>query len=257
MAKTEYGIQLYSVEDYINETSLREGIKAVAEMGYKYVEFCEFHGHTAKEIREMLEEFNLKCSGSHIWIEGLYPENFDKTVEFHKTLGCDTIVLPGCDWSTPEKRDKLIIDFEEIGKKLEDIGMHLAYHNHDSEFTKTGYDILFADDLLGRSSIDLEVDTFWLYNARVDVVDFLDKYKDRVRFLHLKDGIGCKAETFTFQNRREGVEGRPVGYGETDIKALHNWAKENGVLMIVENENSGKMSLDYSKKSIGYLNTLD
>ena len=52
----DYSIQLYSVEDYVSETSLEEGIRAVAQMGYKYVEFCGYYGHTAEEIKSFLEE---------------------------------------------------------------------------------------------------------------------------------------------------------------------------------------------------------
>ncbi len=257
MAKVEYGLQMYSVHDFVLEKSLREAFEKVAEMGYKYVELCGYFGHSAEEIKSFLDEFSLECSGTHIGLDPLLPENFDKTVKFHKTLGCDTFVIPGCDWSTPEKRDKLIKDFNEIQKKLESIGMHLAYHNHDSEFIKTGHDIVFADDVLNRSTFDLEVDTFWTFNARVDTIKFLDEYKDRVRVLHIKDGIPCKEENVCFENRRVGLYHRPVGYGENDIKAIHTWAVKNNVLMVVENENDGRTSLEYSKMSIDYLRTLD
>ena len=250
----DYSIQLYSVEDYVSETSLKEGIRAVAEMGYKYVEFCEYHGHTAEEIKGFMDEYGVKCSGSHVHIKALLPNEFDKTVAFHKTLGCDSFILPSCNWSTPEKRDEAIRFFNEMQQKLENVGMHLAYHNHDSEFMEDDGGIVFSDYYLNKSTIDLEVDTFWLYNAQVDVVSFLDKYKERVRFIHLKDGIVCKAEKVTIENRRDGVEGRPVGYGDVDVKAIHNWAAKNNVLIVVENENT---TPDFSKKSIDYLKTLD
>ncbi len=253
----EYGIQLCSIADFLKGNPLEEGLKKVAEMGYKYVEFCGYYDHSAEEVKAMLDEFNLRCPGTHLWIENLFPDKFDETVKFCKTIGCDTVVVPGCDWSTPEKRDKLILDFNEIKEKLENIGMHLAYHNHDSEFMKTGYDIRFADDVLNRSTIDLEVDTFWTLNARVDTIELLNEYKDRVAFLHIKDGITCKEEEIVFGKHRIGVEHRYVGCGENDIKSLHKWATENNILMIVENENRVPSGLDGAQKCIDYLKSLD
>ena len=253
----DYSIQLYSVEDYVSETSLEEGIRAVAQMGYKYVEFCEYHGHTAEEIKGFMDKYGVKCSAAHLHEDVLLPDKFDETVAFHKILGCDTFIIPCCDWSTPEKKKDLIAKFNDIDKRLKAIGMHFAFHNHDGEFLKVDDGTTFAEDVLTKTEMELEIDTFWLYNARIDTIEFLNKYKDRVRFLHLKDGIACKEKDFYFGNHRVGVEDRPVGYGETDIKAIHDWAIKNDVMMVVECENSGRVSLDYSKQSIEYLKTLD
>ena len=51
----EYGLQLYSVRD-ISNTDLRGTLKAVAEMGYKYVEFAGFFGNSAEDVKSWLDE---------------------------------------------------------------------------------------------------------------------------------------------------------------------------------------------------------
>lgn len=257
MAKTEYGLQMCSVEDVAKQRPYKEVLCEVAKLGYKYVEFCGYYGHTAEEIKSFLEEYDLKVSGAHTGTPWFEEEKIDETIRFHKAIGCDTLIIPGCDWSTPEKRDELIENFAKWQKRLESEGMHLAYHNHDSEFMKTGYDIVFADDVLKKSSIELEVDTFWTFNARIDTIDFLNKYKDRIRVLHIKDGISCKEEEMIFGKHRIGVEHRPVGYGENDIKAIYDWATENNVLMVVECENREPSGLYCSKQCIDYLKTLE
>ena len=43
----EYGLQLFSVRD-ITDKDLEGALKAVAEMGYKYVEYAGFFGHSAE-----------------------------------------------------------------------------------------------------------------------------------------------------------------------------------------------------------------
>ena len=55
----EYGIQMYSVRDLAAE-SLDAALEAVAAIGYKYVEFAGFFGHTAEEVKAMLDKHGLK-----------------------------------------------------------------------------------------------------------------------------------------------------------------------------------------------------
>ena len=48
---TEYGLQLFSLRD-ITGNDLEGALKAVAEMGYKYVEYAGFFGHSAEQVKE-------------------------------------------------------------------------------------------------------------------------------------------------------------------------------------------------------------
>ena len=43
----DYGIQLYSVRDLASQ-DLEAALKAVSEIGYKYVEFAGFFGNSAE-----------------------------------------------------------------------------------------------------------------------------------------------------------------------------------------------------------------
>ena len=51
----EYGVQLYSVRD-ITEKDMEKALKAVSDIGYRFVEFAGFFGHPASEIKAMLAE---------------------------------------------------------------------------------------------------------------------------------------------------------------------------------------------------------
>ena len=56
----EYGIQMYSVRD-ITEKNMDGALKALAEMGYKFVEFAGFFGIPADEIKAMLDKYGLNA----------------------------------------------------------------------------------------------------------------------------------------------------------------------------------------------------
>ena len=98
----DYGIQLYSVRDAM-KTDVRGTLKKIADMGYKFVEFAGFFGHTAEEIKAMLDECGLKISGTHSSFEDLRPSKIMETIKYHKTIGNTDFIVPGADLSTYEK----------------------------------------------------------------------------------------------------------------------------------------------------------
>ena len=62
--KTAYGLQLFSLRD-MTDKDLGAALKAVAEMGYKYVEYAGFFGHPAEQVKAWQDEYGLACSGTH------------------------------------------------------------------------------------------------------------------------------------------------------------------------------------------------
>ena len=55
MKKFNVGIQLYGVRNSMKE-DFEGTIKAIAEMGYEYVEFAGYYDKSADEIKEILDK---------------------------------------------------------------------------------------------------------------------------------------------------------------------------------------------------------
>src|ERR1051325_11600924 len=89
----QVGLQLYSVRDDCAK-DLPGVLKAVAKMGYTGVEFAGYHGRTAQELRQLLDENHLECYGTHIGLETLIGENLEKTIEFNKVLKNKFLCVP-------------------------------------------------------------------------------------------------------------------------------------------------------------------
>lgn len=256
MARTEYGLQMYSIRD-VTEDSMRLALKKVAEMGYKYIEFAGFFDYTAEQIKIWLDEFGLVCSGTHTGINQIEPDCIDKTISYHKAIGCDNLIVPGCDWSTREKTDAVIKTLDEAQKKLAENGIRLGYHNHSMEFMSTADGIVFEDEVINRTSVELEIDTFWLFNAGLDVIAYLEEHKDRIKVIHLKDGIPSVDENKNYEMVHKGVKGFSVGEGRAPVEAVREWANKNGVLMVIESEGLNPTGLEEVERCIKYLRTLD
>ena len=218
----EYGIQLYSIRD-ITPQDMQGALAKVSEIGYKYVEFAGFFGHPADEIREMLDRNGLEVSGTHTGWQELLTENYEATVRYHKTIGNRNIIIPGADLSSKEKLDAFIDFINVTVPKLAREGITLGYHNHSGEFLPTSYGQIIHTELEKRTDVEFEIDTYWNFHAGQDPVATLERLKDRIKVIHIKDGM------------RNG-EGRPLGMGEAPVAGVYAKAKELGMLMVVESE---------------------
>ena len=238
----EYGIQMYSVRDLTKE-SLDEALRQVAELGYKFVEFAGFFGHTAEEVKGMLDKYGLKVSGTHTgWQE--VAEHFEETVAFHKAIGNKNIIVPGADLSC-EKSIAEFVDFvNEFQPKLEKEGIALHYHNHHREFLPNKDGQIPLDELAKRTKVNFQIDTYWTFVARRDPVEVITRLKDRISFIHLKDGNG-------------GFRGYSLGSGSAPVKAVWERAKELGFYMVVESEGCEPDGVSEVTRCFEYLKSLD
>ncbi len=256
MARTEYGLQMYSLRD-ITKEDLKGALKEVAAMGYKYVEFAGFFDNSAEDVKSWLDEYGLICSGTHTGMDPIKPENIDATIAYHKTIGCKNLIVPGADWSTNEKMDANIELLNQAQKKLAENGITLGYHNHSREFFPTSYGKIIEDEVIARTGVELEIDTFWAFNAGLNVIEYLEEHKDRIRVVHLKDGIPSAPECKNFDHVHDNVQGKSVGSGKAPVKDVRAWANKNGVLMVIESEGLDPTGLEEVGRCISFLRTLD
>ena len=236
---TEYGLQLFSVRD-ITGNDLEGALRAVAEMGYKYVEYAGFFGHSAEQVKEWQDKYGLKCSGTHSGWGELLPENIEATIAYHKTIGNPNFIIPGADLSTLDK----IIDFCAVMNKaqirLAEEGISLGYHNHSHEFVVMPWGSTIHSELEKRGTFDFEIDTFWAFNAGIDPVETLKRLSGRVKVIHLKDGI-------------QGGAGKSLGQGEAPVLRVREYAVKNNIRMVVESEGLDPTGLEEVKRCIDFL----
>ena len=218
----DYGIQLYSVRD-ITGKDLRTALKKMADIGYKYVEFAGFFEHSAEEVKAWLDEYGLKVSSTHTGLKELL-DDFEGTVAYHKTIGNKNIIIPGHDLSSQAKIDEFVEQVNAIIPRLEKEGITLGYHNHSREFQPNQDGTMIHEQLVLRTKLKIEVDTYWFFNAAgFSARGIMERLKDRMDFIHIKDGF-------------KGGEGMPLGKGEAPLRDVYDCAKENNMLMIVESE---------------------
>lgn len=238
----DYGVQMYSVRD-VTEKDMEKALKAVSDIGYRFVEFAGFFGHPAAEIKAMLDHYGLKVSGTHTgWQE--VAEHFDETVAYHKAIGNANIIVPGADLSSQEKIDAYVQMANEFQPKLAAEGITFGYHNHHREFLPNEDGSMIHEQLQTRTNLLLEIDTYWAYVAGQDPVALMEKLKDRVKVIHIKDGD------------QEG-HGAYLGKGTAPVAAVYQKAVELGIPMVVESETLTPDGITEVRECFQYLKSLE
>ena len=224
----DYGIQMYSVRD-ITAQNMEGALKAVAEMGYRYVEFAGFFGLSAETVKGWLDKYGLTVSGTHTGLREL-DEDFEGAVKYHKTIGNTNIIIPGHDLSSQEKIDDFVEKVNRYQPLLEKEGISLGYHNHSHEFIPNADGSEIHEQLVWRTNLNIEIDTFWYFNATGKAATgIMDRLKDRIRVMYhswgckpIMEGNTCKGVIFESKEGRKAVLAKVVidATGDADLCRL-------------------------------------
>ena len=244
-------VQLYSVRRD-SAADFDAALEQVAGMGFEGVEFAGYFTYAGKgpELRKRLDALRLKAAGTHIGLDTLLPEKFQETVDFHQSIGCRFLVVPGHrDFTDPDKSKALADTFNEIAAKLKPLGMATGYHNHTDEFEKTDGGKPYWDLFAERTTEDviLQQDCGWTFAAGFDPVAYIAKSPGRTRTTHFKPTV------------RPGDEGKKaiLGQDAVDWGAVYAACASKGGTewVVVEQETypDGKTPMQCTRESLAGL----
>lgn len=236
------GVQLYSVRHELDEDF--EGTLAeLARMGFDGVEFADYHGHSAEELRAILDAHDLECCGSHIVFDDLQGERFEETVGFNQALGNNYLIIRWIDEDDRESREtflQTIDEYNEVVERLASYDMRLGYHNHDYIFETFDGEMLW--DLLAEETDErfvLQLDTGHAAGVGEDPVTLLERHPGRSASIHAKAYSASDEEAV-------------VGEDELDWAGIMETAEATGGIewYILEYEIEGVPPLEALEQSI-------
>src|SRR2546426_10757552 len=115
--KIPVGLELYSLREEC-KTNLPGMLSAVSKIGYKGVEFAGYHGHSAKDLRKMLDDNGIVTCGTHTPYESVLGDKLKETVEFNQTIGNKFLIVP---WMTAKSKQEWLEKaklFNELADKV-------------------------------------------------------------------------------------------------------------------------------------------
>lgn len=184
------GIQLYTVRASM-ATDVPGTLRAIAGIGYREVEFAGYGDHSPQQVRDLLDDLNLKSPSSHVDAVTIRDDPLS-LIEMATALGNDYLTIA---WLNPDDRQSLddykrwAETFNHAGEVCRENGIRLAYHNHDFEFLSIDGQVPF-DILLSETDpalVDFELDMFWVRKGGQDIVNILNRAPGRFTMAHIKD----------------------------------------------------------------------
>lgn len=210
------------------ERDLSSVLHRLAQIGFEGIEFLGFFGHSAQEVRAMLDREGLAALGNHVPF-GELSGRPDDVLEFHRQVGCGFLTVSELPL---EELSAVSARLDELADKARQAGIRLLYHNHDRELIdrKEGVEVL--DYILTHtkpSSLALEPDLGWMEIGGGSCERYLKMYRDRCPVIHLKDyyssdnsKLGRVREFVPARGtaQRGHFEFRPTGYGILNLPKL-------------------------------------
>jgi inosose dehydratase len=119
--------------------------------------------------------------------------------------------------ATPDECKRLGALLTELGKRTEDLGISLGYHNHLNTLSQSPANLDLILEHSDPKFVKLELDTAHLVAGGGDPARAIEKYHDRLLFLHLKDVRDIPADTPKAKYPFEFVE---LGRGRVDLPSV-------------------------------------
>ncbi|MBX2805683.1 MAG: sugar phosphate isomerase/epimerase [Hyphomicrobiales bacterium] len=245
----ELSIQLYSLRDY---GDFERQLATLAEIGFKRVELIGGHLQNASDTRAKLDAHGMTAPTGHISMADLQ-DRIDWVIEQAKTIGLVELYMPAVpDNQRVAPADawrKIGVDLGNLAQKMHDAGLNLGYHNHDWELKAyedgtTPLQHLFEG--AEGSPLTFEVDAAWLVRGNADPVEWMEKHKDRMTAVHVKD-IAPNGEN------RDEDGWADIGSGTMDWPALWRKSLDLGAKWMVLEHDKPKDPVGFARNSRAYL----
>ena len=225
--KINLAVQLYSLRDGV-QGDLYSLLKKVKNIGFDGVEFYDFFGIPATEVKKMLCDLDLKSEGAHTAAD-LFRNDLSRVIEYNLELGTEYLIVPYESYGGKEDYLKMAELCAAAGEKIKAAGMQMLYHNHGHELTdifdgRRGLDLIYEN--APASLLGCQMDVYWITYAGMNAVEYLRQYEGRCPTIHLKDMTDTGTHTFT-----------EVGTGIVDIKGvLSEGLRQNSKWFVVEQD---------------------
>jgi len=242
------GAQFFTLRDYCKDLeSFSESLKKVADIGYKYVQISGTCAYEPDWLKAELDKNGLECVLTHIPVNRLC-ESPTEVAREHDVFNCKYIGLGWYDFTKEDIKGSIsgfVDKFTAVADVFKAHNKTFMYHNHAMEFRKLDNKpiIQHLSELMPAEDLMFILDTYWIQKAGGDPAYWIEKFKDRIPCIHLKD---C-----TWDSKMA-----VVGEGNINFeKAFEKAEASNVKYMLVEQDDcNGENPFDCLERSYKNLN---
>lgn len=185
-------------------------------------------GLSREQLRVLLQGHGLSLSGSYLsarfYEQGEYQEirkTLQERIDFLRFFGARNVVI-GPPRVPEGTTDRLTLArrhgpmLNELGKEAADSGIEIGIHPHLNTTIETPAEIDVIMEETDPRYVRFSPDTGHIHLAGGNLEQILERYRERLNYFHVKDGVRPWNPPDFFPNLR------PLGQGEVD----HPWVME-------------------------------
>lgn len=185
---TAFSYQLYSSREF---PPLEDTLAMLRGLGYEQVEgYGGVYGDPAA-LRAALDRNGLTMPSGHFGLDALENEP-GKVIEIARTAGMNAVFCPHIG---PDLRPDTAAGWREFGRRLAKAGEPImkagfayGWHNHDFELRPLADgSVPLAHILDAAPELAWEADIAWVVRGGADPLDWIERYGDRLKAVHVKD----------------------------------------------------------------------
>lgn len=246
--------ELYTLREHLRDAdAIAAGLERVRTAGYEGVELAGLGPIEPAALAALLRANELTACSAHVRWERLRDET-DAVVEECRTWGCEHVAVPimPMEYRSAEGYARFGAEASEVGGRLREAGIRLAYHNHAFELQRygqeNGLEILYGSSDPER--LDGQIDTYWIQYGGGSPSRWIRRLAGRMPTVHVKD--------------MDVADGDPVmaeiGEGNMDWADLLGACREAGVRWLIVEQDVCRRdpfeSLELSRRNLSALTAL-
>jgi sugar phosphate isomerase/epimerase len=231
----QIAVQLYTVRQAF-EKDIPGTLQKLASLGIRHVETAFWPKNiTLQQATRYIRDAGLSVCSCHADIPAA--DHKTTVMETAEAFGCKRVIWHGWPedkrYSSVDGTKELIDIYNNAGAWAKSNGLEFGLHNHWWEFrNRVGGRLVYEWLLEGvNKDVFFEIDTYWVKVAGQDPAAIINRYGDRAKFLHMKDGPAKYNQAL--------VEDKPdpmvaLGKGTQNVPAIANAAKDHIEWMVIE-----------------------
>lgn len=252
MRRNQIAAQLYSFREQLKTLEgFKETLKKLRAIGYESVQLSgAIPAMPEEELLKILDGEGISCPTAHE-PSGKIVDEPEKVAERLLKLRCRHAAYPYPHIPLKDKDAALEIAraLEKSARAMKNLGVALAYHNHDVEFVR--FEGRPALDFIYEAAPALqgEIDTFWVHSGGASPLDWVKRMYRRMDVIHLKDfaiadGTKCGQRAMA-----------SIGSGNLDWPSIISAAEAGGTeVFVVEHDGDCQDPFASFKASFDFIN---
>lgn len=212
-----------------------KAVREVSFLGYQAVEnfnmIVDTYGDCTDELKELLKRYNLEYCAVYHYLKTDFEGEMkmaERCIRFLNEMNCDIMNLQGPKHApTGTTREDVLETARKaniMGKLAAENGVKLCMHPHwGSTIEKEDEIALFAENT-DPAYVKFCFDTAHTQLMDMDPIKIVERYQDRLCYMHLKD----VDPDVTITPERPMNRFRALGQGTVDFKGVYKKLKEIG-----------------------------